>query len=177
MVTELPRKTLLSSRFKLVTALLMLVLIGFGDCEGASRPNVVIFLADDAGWGDYSHSGADDSMVWRLKVQTTGRYDVVVEYTWPEADAGSLIELTCGRGRVTGSVTPGWDPPLYSNQDTLPRPRGESTMKAFRPLKLGVISLTKGEAPLILRALEIPQKSVMEVRRITLTLLDEETQP
>ncbi len=22
-----------------------------------ARPNVVIFLADDAGWGDYSHSG------------------------------------------------------------------------------------------------------------------------
>ncbi|HET6882651.1 MAG TPA: sulfatase-like hydrolase/transferase, partial [Pirellulales bacterium] len=26
--------------------------------EAASpRPNVVVFLADDAGWGDYSHSG------------------------------------------------------------------------------------------------------------------------
>ena len=23
----------------------------------AEQPNVVIFLADDAGWGDYSHSG------------------------------------------------------------------------------------------------------------------------
>ncbi len=136
--------------------------------RSASAPNSSYFV----NW-----TKPDDSMVWRLKVQATGRYDVVVEYTCPEADAGSLIELTCGRGRVTGSVTPGWDPPLYSNQDTLPRPRGESTMKAFRPLKLGVISLTKGEAPLILRALEIPQKSVMEVRRITLTLLDEETQP
>ena len=114
MITEPVCKTLLSSRFKLVTALLMLVLICFGHCEGASRPNIVIFLAEDAGWGDYSHWGADDSMVWRLKVQATGRYDVVVEYTCPEADAGSLIELTCGRGRVTGSVTPGWDPPLYT---------------------------------------------------------------
>jgi arylsulfatase A-like enzyme len=57
MITEPVCKTLLSSRFKLVTALLMLVLICFGHCEGASRPNIVIFLADDAGWGDYSHSG------------------------------------------------------------------------------------------------------------------------
>lgn len=23
----------------------------------AAKPNVVIFLADDAGWGDFSHSG------------------------------------------------------------------------------------------------------------------------
>ena len=27
------------------------------DCRGATRPNVVVFLADDAGWGDYGHSG------------------------------------------------------------------------------------------------------------------------
>lgn len=25
--------------------------------ESKPQPNVVIFLADDAGWGDYSHSG------------------------------------------------------------------------------------------------------------------------
>ncbi|MEZ5948685.1 MAG: sulfatase-like hydrolase/transferase [Planctomycetaceae bacterium] len=24
---------------------------------GGEQPNVVVFLADDAGWGDYSHSG------------------------------------------------------------------------------------------------------------------------
>jgi len=44
-------------------------------------------------------------------------------------------------------------------------------MKEFRPLKLGEITLEKGSAPLILRALEIPGRSVMDVRRITLTLL------
>ena len=113
----------------------------------------------------------EDSMVWLLDVHTTGRYEVVIDYTCPEPDVGSLIELTCRDSRLAGRVTPGWNPPLYTNQDTLPRPHGESSMKEFRPLKLGEITLEQGQAPLTLRALEIPSQSVMDVRRVTLTLL------
>jgi arylsulfatase A-like enzyme len=113
----------------------------------------------------------DDSMVWLVDIHTTGRYEVVIDYTCPIADAGSLVELSSGGNRLTGRVSPGWDPPLYTNQDTLPRPVGESQMKEFRPLKLGEIRLEKGESKLILRATEIPGKSVMDVRRVTLTLL------
>lgn len=113
----------------------------------------------------------DDSMVWLLDVRTTGRYEVVIDYTCPDADAGSLIELGSGTHRLTGRVNPGWDPPLYTNQDTLPRPQGESQMKEFRPLNLGVLTLEEGKAPLVLRALEIPGRSVMDVRRVTLTLM------
>lgn len=113
----------------------------------------------------------DDSMVWLLDVHTTGRYEVVIDYTCPEADVGSLIELSCRDSRLTGRVTPGWNPPLYTNQDTLPRPHGESSMKEFHPLKLGEIKLEQGQAPLTLHALEIPGQSVMDVRRVTLTLL------
>jgi hypothetical protein len=113
----------------------------------------------------------DDSMVWRLDVHTTGRYEVVIDYTCPEPDADSLIELSFQGSRLTGRVTPGWNPPLNTNQDTLPRTFGESQMKEFRPLKLGEIELEKGEGSLTLRALEIPGKSAMDVRRVTLTLL------
>jgi arylsulfatase A-like enzyme len=114
---------------------------------------------------------SNDSMVWLIDVQTAGRYDVMIDYTCSEADTGSLIELSAGKNRLTGRVTPGWDPPLYTNQDTLPRPPAESQMKEFRPLQLGVLTLEPGEQPLTLRALEIPGKSVMDVRRLTLTLL------
>jgi arylsulfatase A-like enzyme len=64
----------------------------------------------------------DDSMVWLLDVHTAGRYEVIIDYTCPVPDAGALIELSCGSSRLTGRVAPGWDPPLYTNQDTLPRP-------------------------------------------------------
>ena len=114
----------------------------------------------------------EDSMFWLLDVHTTGRYEVAIDYTCPEADAGSQIELSFLDSRLQGRVTPGWDPPLYTNQDTLPRPHGESQMKEFRTLKLGEIRLEKGQGPLTLRALDIPGKSVMDVRRVTLTLLE-----
>ena len=113
----------------------------------------------------------EDSMVWLLDVHTAGQYEVTVDYTCKLPDAGSTIELSFQDARLTGKVAPGWDPPLYTNQDTLPRPDGESQMKEFRTLKLGEMKLPAGKGPLKLRALEIPGQSVMDVRRVTLTLL------
>ncbi|HUG69882.1 MAG TPA: arylsulfatase [Pirellulaceae bacterium] len=130
--------------------------------RSSSAPNCSYFV----NW-----TSSDDSMVWLLDVQTAGRYEVVIDYTCPDTDAGSLIELGSGKNRLTGRVAAGWDPPLYTNQDTLARPPAESQMKEFRPLNLGVLTLEKGKVPLTLRALEIPGKSVMDVRRVTLTLL------
>jgi arylsulfatase A-like enzyme len=130
--------------------------------RSASAPNCSYFV----NW-----TSTDDSMVWNLEVHTTGQYEVVIDYTCPLPDAGSMIELNFNNSSLAGKVTPGWDPPLYTNQDTIPRPPGESQMKEFRPLKLGTLRLEKGRGPLTLRALEIPGRSVMDVRRVTLTLL------
>ena len=111
-----------------------------------------------------------DSITWDVEVHTTGNYEVVIDYTCPVPDAGSIIELSLGGSKLAGKVTPGWDPPLYTNQDTLPRPAGESQMKEFRPLRLGTVRLEKGRGLLTLRALEVPGRHVMDVRRVNLTL-------
>lgn len=130
--------------------------------RSSGAPNCSYFV----NWG-----GTEDSMVWLLDVHTSGRYEVTIDYTCKVPDAGSTIELSFHDSRITGKVGPGWDPPLYSNQDTLPRPDGESQMKEFRTLSLGEMKLTEGQGPLTLRAIEIPGQSVMDVRRVTLTLL------
>lgn len=113
----------------------------------------------------------DDSMVWLLDVNTAGRYEVTADYTCKVPDAGATIELTFNGARLSSKVAPGWDPPLFTHQDTLPRPDGESQMKDFRTLKLGEVTLPAGKGPLTLRAIDIPGQSVMDVRRVTLTLL------
>jgi arylsulfatase A-like enzyme len=115
--------------------------------------------------------GKEDRVTWLLEVVTNGRYEVSIDYTCPLADAGSTIELRFQDAQIIGKVEPGWDPPLNTNQDTLPRPRAESQMKEFRALKLGEMTLSKGKGALTLRALDIPGKSVMDVRRVTLTRL------
>ena len=96
-------------------------------------------------------TSTDDAITWDIAVNTSGLYEVVIDYTCPEADAGSTIELSFQSSRISGEVLPGWDPPLYTNQDTLPRPDGESQMKDFRPLHLGTIRLEQGRGLLTLR--------------------------
>ncbi len=112
----------------------------------------------------------EDALTWNIDVHTTGDYAVEIAYTCPLADAGATVELSHGANKLTGKVAPGWDPPLYTNQDTLPRPPAESQMKEFRTLNFGTLRLEKGVGPLTLRALEIPGKSVMDVRAVALTL-------
>lgn len=129
--------------------------------RSASAPNCSYFV----NW-----TSTEDSMTWDIDVHTTGNYDVVVYYTCPERDVGSTIELSFQTSKLNGEVTPAWDPPLFTNQDTIPRPPAESRMKEFRPLKLGTMHLDAGRGPLTLRALKVPGQSVMDVRLMTLTL-------
>ncbi len=129
--------------------------------RSSSAPNCSYFV----NW-----TSTEDRLVWNLRVHTAGTYQVELDYTCPEADAGSTIELRFKDASLTGQVTPYWDPPLLTNQDTLPRPHGESTMKDFKTLDLGRITLPSGEGALTLRALTMTGRTVMDLRRITLTL-------
>jgi arylsulfatase A-like enzyme len=130
--------------------------------HSASAPNSSYFV----NW-----TKPDDSMTWNVEVHTTGNYEVMIQYTCPLPDAGSTIELSFKGNKLTGKVAPGWDPPLYTNQDTIPRPAAESKMKPFHPLKLGTIRLEKGRGLLTLRATDIVGKTVMDMRQINLTLV------
>lgn len=129
--------------------------------RSSSAPNSSYFV----NW-----KSTEDRLTWDIEVNTAGTYDVTIDYTCPVPDAGSAIELSFGNAKLSGQVTPGWNPPLYTNQDTLPRPPAESQMKEFRPLALGTVRLEQGRGPLTLRALAIPGGSVMDVRRVNLTL-------
>jgi len=129
--------------------------------RSSSAPNSSYFV----NW-----TSTDDSVVWSVTIKTAGRYHVAIDYTCPIEDMGSEIELNFGEASLRGLVNPGWDPPLYTNQDTLPRPPAESKMKPFRTLDLGPIDLPANAGELTLRAVKIPGESVMDLRRITLTL-------
>jgi hypothetical protein len=131
--------------------------------RSSSAPNCSYFV----NW-----TSEDDSMAWSIDVHTAGRYEVSIDYTCPVSDSGSTVEVSFEKSRLTGKVEPGWGPPLYTNQDTLPRPPAESQMKEFRTLKLGQMTLDAGRGELTLRALEILRGYVMDVRRVTLTLIE-----
>ncbi len=129
--------------------------------RSASAPNCSYFV----NW-----TNPAGRMTWDIAVATTGDYDVDILYTCPVEDAGSTFELEFNGAKLAGKVAPGWDPPLYTNQDTIARPAAESQMKEFRTLRPGTIRLEKGRGELTLRALEIPGSSVMDVRQVNLIL-------
>ena len=113
----------------------------------------------------------DDRMTWDIEVATAGRYEAVVYYTCAKEDLGSTVELCFGQGRLRAKVTEAHDPPLVGQaQDRTPR--GESYVKDFKPLRLGTMRLEAGRGDLTLRAVDIPGRSVIDVRYVVLALLD-----
>lgn len=112
-----------------------------------------------------------DAITWDIEVGQAGLYEVVLYYTCPAPDVGSLIEVSFDNESVRGRVSLAHDPPLYGMEhDRVPR-ETESYMKDFRPLSLGHIRLRHGRGTLTVRALEIPGKQVMDLRAIELRQL------
>ncbi len=111
-----------------------------------------------------------DSAVWNIEVVNAGTYVVALDYTCPKADIGSKVELSFEGITLKGVVAEAWDPALITDQDVVPRGTGESLMKPFHTMILGEVRLEPGKGELKLRATDIPGKSVMELRRVTMTL-------
>jgi hypothetical protein len=116
-------------------------------------------------------TSVDDRITWDIEVATTGRYEAVLYYTCAAVDVGSTVELSFSGSKLEGKVSEAHDPvPYGATNDRVPRV-GESLMKDFQPLRLGVITLEKGRGSLTLRAVRVANKQVMDVRSVALTLL------
>jgi len=129
--------------------------------RSASAPNSSYFVH----W-----SQLEDAIVWDVEVATAGEFDVSIDYTCAAENVGSRVALTFGPSKLEATVNEAWDPPLYQNQDTIERPKGESRMKEFKTMTLGTISLDLGSGPLKLQATKIPGRGVIDLRRLTLRL-------
>jgi arylsulfatase A-like enzyme len=112
-------------------------------------------------------------ITWDIEVATPGRYEAVVDYTCPAADVGSTVELSGHGGAVSAAVSEPNDPPLRGAEHDRVRRAGESYVKDFKPLRLGVLTLGRGRTTLTLRAVRVPGRQVMDVRSVVLTLLNE----
>ena len=105
-------------------------------------------------------------------MHTPGKYEAVLSYTCAEADVGSTVELTFGKASVRAKVSEAHDPPLVGAEDDRV-PRGhESYVKDFAPLPLGTIELPAGRGTLVLKALSVPGRQVMDLRSLRLTLVE-----
>jgi len=113
----------------------------------------------------------DAFVTWDIEVATAGRYEAVVHYTCVAGDVGATVELSLGEAKVRAKVTEAFDPPLVGAEHDRVK-RMESYVKRFRPLRLGQIALPAGRGTLTLRAVDIPGEGAIDVRYVTLKLLD-----
>ena len=115
-------------------------------------------------------TSTEDSITWDIEVHTAGRYEAIVHYTCPQSDVGAEVELGFKGYAARAKVAEANDPPLTgAENDRVPR-KGESYVKDFKPMSLGVCELPAGRDQLTLRATKVPGKGVMDVRMVELVL-------
>jgi len=132
--------------------------------RSANAPNCSYFV----NW-----NSKEDRINWDIEVNKQGTYAVEILYACPLKDEGATIEISFNDSKLITKVVQGWDPPLITDQDVIARPAAESIMKDFKILEAGKIKLLKGKGDLVLKALEIPGKEVMQVRAVNLNLISE----
>ena len=110
----------------------------------------------------------EDTIYWDADVQIEGDYRAEVYYTCAEQNLGTVLELRSGNSAIKKQVTVVNDPPWLGAEFDRAIRKGESYVKDFKPMDLGVIHLKKGQNKLTLSALEIPGKQSIEMRLIML---------
>ena len=108
-------------------------------------------------------TSTEDSMTWDVEVLQAGVYRAKLYYT--AKTPGSIIELEFGGAKVGAEILEPHDPPLYGASDDRV-PRGESQVKDFKGVNLGVISLSGSRGQLTLKATRIAGDEVADIRYV-----------
>ncbi len=105
----------------------------------------------------------EDSITWQVTVPEDGKFRVTLYYTCRVGDQGSIIQLSVGKKKLQAKIKEPYDPPLKGMDEDL-APRIESYVKDWKIEDIGMIDMQKGEHTMILKALEMPGKSVIDFR-------------
>ncbi|MFD2606169.1 arylsulfatase [Euzebyella marina] len=112
-----------------------------------------------------------DSITWDVEVLAEGTFEVDLYYTADLENMGSIVELSLGKSKIAKKITEAHNPPLIGKeQDKVVRI--ESYVKNFKPLRLGKMVLKKGRGSLVLKATEIPNSVVADVRLLVFNRVD-----
>ncbi len=111
----------------------------------------------------------EDYISWDAEVLHPGRFLVDVHYTCRPEDVGTVLRLTFGESALEKEVRGSHHPPLIGAGEDRSVRVGESYVKDFRPLRMGVIELEEGRGELRLQAASIPGERSIDFRLMMLT--------
>jgi len=111
-------------------------------------------------------SDTADRIWWKIKPLNTGKYEILIRYTCPEEDIGSVIMAFTRKSVTTGKITRSFDPPYIPSPDRVKRI--EVYEKPWTKQSLGMMTITPGDSLLVLKAIRIPGRQVCELKGVYL---------
>ena len=108
---------------------------------------------------------------WPVQVVSEGKYRIEIDYACPPEDVGAEVEVRVGNASAKATIREAHDPPLIDSPDRIKRI--EVYEKEWKRLTVGEVTLSKGEADLIVRANSRPGEQVMELKAVRLTKIED----
>ena len=113
----------------------------------------------------------EDTISWPVEVMKSGKFRAEVYYCLAKENVGVDLQLSMGGHQINKVVNEANDPPALGAENDRST-RGESLVKDFKALDMGVIELEQGIGRIELRTLEMPGKESIEFRLLMLTRIE-----
>jgi len=126
-------------------------------------------FAEGHGWAHdwlVNWSSTADTIRWLVESDTMRVFEVLLKYTCPPTDLGSVISVRLGEQSIQATVTDSFDPPFLPSPDRVKRK--EAYEKEWANMRLGAIRIPGGKHHIKLIPVSVKHKRVSEVAGIEL---------
>ncbi|WPP53606.1 arylsulfatase [Catalinimonas niigatensis] len=130
----------------------------------------LIYKYSPHGWAhDWVDQWSDtqDSMYWNIDVVKPGEYQVMLKYTSSPDETGAEIQVSSTNKKISQRINRPYLPKKIPTPDRVVREQ-EAYEQSWGSLNLGMLPLTKGQQTISLKALDIPQQNIGEIKAIVL---------
>lgn len=110
-----------------------------------------------------------DSIYWDVQVDQAADYNLNILYSCPDKNLGSTFSASTGNSKADGTITLAYDPPYIQGNDRVVRM--EVYEKEWAKLPMGKLHISSGNQRIVLRANDIPNGNVGEIKGLILNKL------
>jgi arylsulfatase A-like enzyme len=111
----------------------------------------------------------DDSIFWKLNINTTGTYRVELQYGCPAIETGSRFQFKSNLSSVIFSIEKLFESVILPDRDYVKR--SESVERTWSWMEIGTIELSSGPEIIILKLLDLKKTEAGLIKAIRLTRL------
>ena len=108
-----------------------------------------------------------DSIYWDVVVDQATEFSLELLYSCPKENVGAILELSNSGNRINTEITKSHDPEYLPSPDRIQRI--EVYEKEWARLPMGNLNIDSGNQRIVLKAKEIPNGIVGEIKGLQLT--------